>query len=148
MTAKHQKVSLKVPKSLNPDERLELADLVIEHIYERTTKDNTDKNGNSFPKYSKKYTNSLDFKNAGKTKGNIDLQLSGDMLAAMKLLTHKNGEITIGFERGTEENAKADGNIRGTYGQASPIPGKKRDFLGIEQSKLRELIEYVKVKSN
>lgn len=115
---------------------------MIEHIYDRTNR-GLDKKGNPFPGYSKDYIKSLDFKNAGKSKGRVDLQLSGDMLAAMKLINHKNGKLTIGFERGSEENAKAEGNILGTYGQQSPIKGKKRDFLGIEDKKLRELINYV-----
>ncbi len=87
---------------------------------------------------------SLDFKNSGKSK-HVDLQLSGDMLAALSLLSHKSGEITIGFENGTLENDKAEGNILGTYGQKSPIPGKKRDFLGIEPSKLRDFIDEVRI---
>lgn len=144
MSTKWQKISIKVPASFKPDERVEVADLVIEHIFQRTTEENVDKKGRPFPKYSSAYKGSLDFKNAGKSGGNIDLQLSGDMLAAMKLLSHKKGEIVIGFEKGTEENAKADGNIRGTYGNEAPLPGKKRDFLGIEAGKLRELIDYVK----
>jgi len=142
MAAKWQKITIKVPKELNPTERVEVADLVIEHIVDRTDK-GLDKNGNKFAKYSKGYINSLDFKNARKSPSKVDIQLSGDTIAALKLLNHKPGEITVGFERGSEENAKADGNIRGTYGQSSPIPGKQRDFLGIEKNKLKELVKYV-----
>lgn len=143
MAAKWTKITLNIPQDLRPAQRVELGDLVIEHIFDRTNR-GLDKNGNPFPGYSKEYIKSLDFKNAGKSKNRIDLQLSGDMLAAMKLLSHKNGSITIGFDRGTEENAKAEGNILGTYGSDTPIRGKKRDFLGLEDKKLRELIEYVR----
>lgn len=137
-----QKVTIKIPDDLKPIERLELADLIIEHMVERTDQ-GLDKNGRPFPKYSKGYMASLDFKNAGKSK-DVDLQLSGDMLAAIKLLKHGSGELVVGFDRGSAENGKAEGNIKGTYGRASPIPGKKRDFLGIESKKLRELIAAVK----
>lgn len=116
---------------------------MIEHIYERTTSENRDKDGRKFPKYSKSYIKSLDFANARKSPSKVDLQLSGDMLAAMKLLNHRPGEITIGFERGTQENAKAEGNILGSYG-GDPNPAKARDFLGIQEKKLRELVKFIK----
>lgn len=143
MTTEWQKIDISVPEDLNPAQRLELGDLIIEHIFDRTNR-GIDKKGKSFPGYSKEYINSLDFKNAGKSKNKVDLQLSGDMLAAMQILNQKNGNIRIGFERGTVENAKADGNIRGTYGTDVPSRKKARDFLGIESKKLRELIDYVR----
>lgn len=64
------------------------------------------------------------------------------MLAALKLLNHKPGNLMIGFENGTLENDKAEGNILGTYGGAPT--GKRRNFLGIQTRKLKELIDYVK----
>jgi len=65
------------------------------------------------------------------------------MLAALQLLDNGRGEIVIGYEAGTEENDRAEGNILGSYG-GSPNASKARDFLGIESKKLRELIDYVK----
>ncbi len=137
-----QRIKIPIPDDLKPADRLELADLVIEHIVDRTDR-GLDKDGKKFPKYSKNYIKSLDFKNANKSANSVNLQLSGDMLAAIKLLSHRPGEITVGFENGTEENGKAEGNILGTYGQSSST-GKARDFLGIESKKLRELILAVK----
>jgi hypothetical protein len=46
----------------------------------------------------------------------------------------------IGFENGTDENARADGNIRGTYGKPTPDSSKARDFLGISKEDLRRYI--------
>lgn len=135
-----QKIELDIPSDLTPSQRLELADLVIEHIVERT-QNGLDKNGAKFKGYSKSYMKSLDFKNAGKSKS-VDLQLSGDMLAALELLNDKNGKIVIGYKRGTTENDKAEGNILGSYG-GDPDPRKARDFLGIDKKKLKELIDYV-----
>lgn len=109
---------------------------------ERTNK-GVDKDGAKFPGYSKEYMKSLDFKIAGKSKS-VDLQLSGDMLAAIKALKTTRNWVEIGFEKGSEENARADGNIRGTYGKSSPIPGKARDFLGISEKELVKIIKYVK----
>ena len=109
-----------------------------------------DKNGKPFPKYSKKsnysesYKKSLDFKIAGKSASKINLQLSGDMLAAITVLKYAKDSVEIGFEKGSEENARADGNIRGTYGQDAPNPRISRDFLGISEKELSKILKYVK----
>lgn len=137
-------MEIKIPENykLKPQQREDLADLIIEHIFDRTNR-GLNKNGKAFPGYSKEYLESLDFKVSGKSKNKVNLQLSGDMLAAIKLLKSKKDAVVIGFDAGSEENAKAEGNILGTYGQDAPIRGKKRDFLGIEPKKLKELLEYV-----
>ena len=44
----------------------------------------------------------------------------------------KNGIIGIAGE----QEGKAEGNIRGTYGKRKPIPGKARPFLGLSRSEL------------
>jgi len=136
-----QKLHLDIPPDLRPRQREELADLVIEHIVERT-QSGKDKDGKQFKGYSKAYMKSLDFRNAGKSK-KVDLQLSGDMLAAIELLREKNGSLTIGFQKGSEENERAEGNITGSYGREANS-SKARDFLGIKSAKLRELIEFVR----
>lgn len=118
---------------------MELADLVIEHIVDRTQR-GLDKDGRKFPGYSPEYVKSLDFKIAGKSKGDVNLTLSGDMLAAIDILQDKPGLIRIGFEKGSDENARADGNIRGTYGSDTPSRKKARDFLGLPDKVLEKLI--------
>ena len=142
MATKWQRVKIKLPTPIaDQDKRAELADLIIERIVERTDQ-GKDKDGNPFAKYSKEYKESLDFKNAGKG-ATPNLQLSGDMLAALKVLDSTRNYITVGFEKGSEENGKADGNIRGTYGKPTPV-GPKRDFLGISDTDLVKLVKYVK----
>lgn len=138
MSAKWQRITLELPKDLDPATREAVAADVIEHIRQRTVK-GVDKNGSKFPKYSETYINSMAFKLAGKSKNRIDLTLSGDMLEALTVLSHKPGKVTIGFEKGTEENARADGNIRGAYG-GSPDPNKARDFLGIDEAALDAIV--------
>lgn len=135
MSAKWQKIDIEIPRHLGPQERQALAIEIIDHIRKRTDK-GVDKNGSKFPKYSKSYTESLDFKIAGKSKSKVDLQLSGDMLGALDLLNHQPGKIVIGFERGSDENARADGNIRGTYGKNKADSSKARDFLGLSKTEL------------
>lgn len=138
MSEKHQAVWLNTPKGLTDEEKEKLADAYIEYIYDRTVNDNNDKYGRAFPKYSKDYKRSLDFINAGKNPSDVNLTLSGDMLAELKLLKVKGNKVLIGYEKGSVENAKADGNIRGTYGTDTPKPNKARDFLGFEGKELDE----------
>ena len=143
MATKWQKIKIDLSGyGLSPDQKDEVADLIIERIVNRTDQ-GKDKDGRKFPGYSKSYKESLDFKVAGKTN-KVDLQLSGDMLAALSVLDKTSRSVTIGFERGSEENAKADGNIRGTYGKPTPNPDKARDFLGISDRELSKIINLVK----
>ncbi len=139
-------VDIQIPKDLTPGQRRELGDLIIEYIVARTEK-GVGKDGNPWSgkkgDYSDEYKDSIDFKVAHK-RGRVDLSLTGDMLAALEVIDSVEGKIRIGYRPGTEEEAKAEGNILGTYGQDKPIPGKARDFLGIEKSKLSEFVEYVK----
>lgn len=144
MATKWQKIKIDLSGyGLNSDQKDEVSDLIIERIVNRTDK-GRDKNNQRFEKYSKSYKDSLDFKVAGKKGKPVNLQLSGDMLAALDVLDKTSRSVTIGFENGSEENAKADGNIRGTYGKPSPDPKKARDFLGITDTELSKIIKFVK----
>lgn len=101
-----------------------------------------DKDGKPFKKYSKAYAESLDFQNAGKSKNKIDLTLSGDMLAALTLLDERDGKLKIGYEKGSDEEGRAEGNILGSYG-GEPDKSKARDFLGIKSRELQRIIDMV-----
>ena len=137
-------LSLSIPKGWTRNQRIELADLVIEHIYDRTNAGN-DVTGKPFKnKYSKGYENSLAGRVGGKKEGGTpNLQLSGDMLAAMTLVEQQRGKVVIGWDD-QDERAKAEGNILGSYGQPDANPKKARPFFGIKASKLRELIDAVR----
>lgn len=134
-----QKTIIKIPSTYKPSERLAIGAEIIDYIIDRT-KSGKDKNNKPFPGYSKEYVKSLEFKIAGKSKGNVNLTLSGEMLESMKVLNHRSGEIIIGFDKDDENNGKAEGNIKGTYGSTTPKPGKKRDFLGIDKDDLKDKI--------
>lgn len=141
MAAKQQKFILKVPDYYGPSERKAIGVDVVTKIRERTEERGVDKSGRTFAKYSDGYKKSLDFKIAGKSS-KVDLTLSGDMLGALKVLdTSSNGTIVIGFERGSEENARAEGNILGSYGK-TPGTGPRRDFLGLPGREIQEILKY------
>lgn len=133
-----QKISLPIPSKTTRDERVAIADDVIEFIRSRT-EDGLDKRGKKFKKYSKEYIKSLDFNIAGKSPGEVNLKLSGDMLAALKLLRQTENKIVIGYEQDSEENDRAEGNILGSYG-GDPDPKKARDFLGIDKEVFAEIV--------
>jgi len=131
-----------LPSGMSKTQRDAIADAIIEYIRSRSEAGIAN-NGNPFPKYSKEYIKSLDFKIAGKKKNKVNLTLSGDMLAAIQVLKDRRDRLTIGFKKGTEEADKAEGNQLGTYGQPSPISGKARPFLGFvgeERKKLQQII--------
>ena len=136
MSTRHQKFEIDL-SDYSKEEREAIAIEVIERIVKRT-KAGKDKDGEAFAKYSKAYKDSLNFKNAGKSSS-VDLTLSGDMLDSISILSNRGGKVVIGFEKDSEENGKADGNIRGTYGQEKRV-GPKRDFLGISENELDAIL--------
>lgn len=138
MGAKWQRVRIDIPKNFTPRQREVIADKIIEHIVART-ESGKDKDGKRFKAYSKSYKGSIDFKLKENQSGKPDLTLTGDMLAELQLLSSKAGSILIGYENGTDENAKADGNIR----SLSTGGKKSRDFLGIQDNKLDRFIREV-----
>lgn len=138
--ASWQRVRIDIPEDYKPSERIAIAEEVIDFIIERSKK-GKDVENNSFPKYSKSYKNSKDFKIAGKSS-NVDLTLSGDMLNSIQLISHKKGSVLIGFDRGdSTNNGKAEGNQIGSYGQKSGNPERARKFLGIQEKDLDKILK-------
>lgn len=131
MAAEHQYFDIEAPNDFTIGMRKALGKEVVEFI-RRRTESGKDKNDKRFIKYSKAYINSKAFKIAGKSPSKVNLTLSGDMLIALDVLSHKEGPISIGFKEGSEENARADGNV------------KKRDFMGIKDKDLNKLIDKVR----
>lgn len=139
----HQKVIIDVPKSLGPNEREQFAEMALDVIIERAQSGKgvrPDKKGNfrqfSFPGYTKEYASK-------KGQSNVDLELSGDMLEEMQLLSHRSGKVTLGFIAGSEDNDKVEGNQIGSYGRVAN-PKKARPFLGLTGSELRDLLREFK----
>lgn len=135
MAESQQTFTFRVPLSLDQQAREIIGNRVVEFIRDRTDR-GLDKNNKPFKSYSTGYVNSLDFKIAGKSAGDVDLQLSGDMLTDLEVLrTGTTGFITIGYQEGTEENDKAAwqrNNTRPSF--------PKRDFLGITQKDLDKIV--------
>jgi hypothetical protein len=121
------------------EEKIAIANEILIYIRERSLK-GKDKDESDFPTYSKEYMNSLDFKNV-KTGKKPNLTLSGDMLAAMDIIAVEGSKVTIGYNEGDPEADRAEGNIRGTYGQSRGSKDKARNFLGIRPDILKALVD-------
>jgi hypothetical protein len=107
-----------------------LGNKIIKRIEERTLS-GIDKDDNEFQDYSESYVNSLPFDVYGKGE-NVNLRLSGKMLAAMIFKGVGTSDLVVYFKDG-ESAAKAHGHING--GNNLPV----RDFLGLPTDELRAL---------
>ncbi len=133
-----QRIRIEIPENIEPAMREAIGNEMVRLMAEKA------RNGvgvryegdrarpKNFPAYSKKYAD-------WKGQDNVDLTLSGDMLDALKVLSHKKGSVLIGFDSGSKENDKAEGNITGSYGK-SPNPRKARDFLGLLKSEINQIV--------
>lgn len=143
MATKHQFTDIKISPAYTDEERRAIARDLVKYIKDRT-EDGKGPGGKPWSgeagKYSDEYKKSLEFKIAGKGS-TVDLSLSGDMLDSLDLLSSQRGQVRIGFQNGSDENARADGNIRGTYGQDKPIPGKARPFLNLTKEEIASVLE-------
>jgi len=103
----------------------------IDFIVDRTQKGNN-VYGKKWPGKAGEYIDAY-AKIKGTGKRPVDLTDTTKMLDSIKYFKSKSNknELVIGFREGTRERSKAEGNIRGTYGQPRPIPGKARPFLDI-----------------
>jgi hypothetical protein len=131
------KLSIKIPftQPIKPKERVKIADALLTHIVGRTMA-GLDKKNKPFEKYSDKYA-----EEKGVGVSDVDLLLSGEMLSELQVLKVDANGVEIGYKGSKDLIGKVDGNIRGTYGQSEPIPGKARDFLGILPDDVEVIID-------
>jgi hypothetical protein len=146
-----QKFTASISTKYSEEERvaigIEIIDIIISRAEAGKGKDGKDFSGEA-GKYSKSYLKSFNFKLAGKGK-KVNLKLSGEMINSLTVLDTADGEITIGIPKDDKlNNDKAEGNILGTYGQAKPIAGKARDFMGIDAKALKEITDKYPTKKN
>jgi hypothetical protein len=93
--------------------------------------------------YSKEYKESDSFKIFGKTS-TVNMQLTGDMLAAVKELESSSGKIKIGIDDSLEA-AKAYGHITGMKGHPT-LAGKvpERNWFGWTDKELKQIAKEIK----
>lgn len=103
---------------------------IIEKIVERS-KSGRGVSGPLRSPYSKEYAESLDFKAAGKSRNNVNMTLTGDMLGLMDIKRQSGNEITIGW-KDSSQNPKAYNHQTG-----DTVP--RRPFFGVKRSELNEI---------
>lgn len=114
----------------------EFGNRVIDEIVRRTREDNIDKNGKGFAKYSKSYKESEIFKIYGKDASDINLTLSGEMLANMAVTKTDTQGPQIAFLSQTQ-NDKAHGHIHGIKTKKGKVV---RDFFGLPEKEQADIL--------
>ncbi len=136
-------LKVKVPRSKVREAREALAEYLLEQVLIKIGQGKSPVTGRSFPKLNKDYA---DREHMGRTES--VLELSGDMLSALEAKV-SGTKVVLEVPRGSDEADRAEGNNLGTYGQASPIAGKARKFIPLEdeffssdiERKLKEFLE-------
>ena len=149
MPIQHRKMRIQISDRYTSSDRISIARDIIRLIKDRTNNGigvsgNVDNKGvhsenKKFPGYTSDYKKSNKFLRAGKTSTNVNLQLTKRMIGNLKILDHGTGFIDIGYKKGSKDNAKAEGNIIGSYG-GSPSKSKERNFLGITEKELKTVL--------
>ena len=81
--------------------------------------------------YSKEYAKSLPFKAFGKSRSDVNMTLTGDMLGLMDIKSQTGNTLTIGWDE-KEENNKAFNHVTG-----DTVP--RRPFFGVSKSELQDI---------
>lgn len=82
--------------------------------------------------YSDAYSDSLNFKAAGKSKTDVNMKLSGDMMASIDILDVNGSKITIGIDD-PDQAPKAFNHQTG-----DTVP--RRPFFGVTKAELKEYV--------
>lgn len=141
-------LTVKVPEHFDAEMRGDVAEKVMAFIINRSKK-GYNVHGRDWSGKAGEYTEAYAKRKGVSEDGPVDLSLSHDMLDGMRYFPSLSprGEVTVGYQKGTKLERKAEGNILGTYGQDSPIPGKARPFLDILQKDLDKIIRKVEKNS-
>jgi len=130
-----QTVTFQIPANLSSRQRQKLSRRLIAFIQTRT-KQGLDINNSSFKSYSTEYADSLEFKIAGKSKSRPNLQLTGEMLRELDEINSGEGFITLGYDKGSEQNDKAAWT-------AASDNGVSREFLGVNSKDLSNMVSTI-----
>lgn len=123
-----------LPDGIDRQTRLEIAEAAIDHIIDRT-KNKKNIWNRRFIRYTKEYA-----KRKGVARGSVDLTFDDKMLNAMKLIQERKNRLKIGYRKSSKENAKAEGNMLGTYGNPSPVTSPRK-FLGMTKKEIVALVK-------
>ncbi|WP_417447204.1 hypothetical protein [Kangiella sp.] len=106
----------------------EIIDRMIDRIREGDSV-----HGRNMKAYDPDYVDSDEFKAYGKSKSNVNMRLTGDMLNLMDIKGIEGDTVIVGWND-QESNDKAHGHMTGFQGK-----GTKREFFGATQKLLEEI---------
>jgi hypothetical protein len=90
--------------------------------------------------YSKSYSESLTFKAAGKSRNDVNMTLSGDMLRSIDILEEDGASVVIGIDDDVDA-PKAYGHQTGFEGHPTIPSGKyKRPFFGVTADEVKKQV--------
>lgn len=138
--------TVNVPIYFNSEQRLEVGRNVIKRVVERTREEYKNKNNRKFPGYSQTYISSKAFLQGGKSKNEVNLTLTGEMIDDLDIVEHGVGYVDIGYKTSYTGAGKVEGNVIGSYGR-EPNTKHARDFLGIKKDEAEEFILKVETKT-
>lgn len=105
---------------------------MVDHIRARTLDNRSYEGGKLKSPYSKQYQKSLKFKAAGKSARDINMTLTGDMLASLDVEMGKESAVRVIID--SEQVPKAYNHITG-----DTVP--KRNFFGLKDKELTAILE-------
>jgi hypothetical protein len=131
---------LQVDPALDYASRVAIGEDMINAIINRA-KAGKSLDGGSFPKYSKDYIESDDFKRAGKSADKVNLTLSSEMLESMKIYADQEGLVKVGYTSNDHPDliGRVEGNQIGSYG-GKPDGDKARPFVGLTQGEKETIL--------
>jgi len=139
ISKKNIQFTVKLPAGYSTEEKVAISQEIIDYVRKRTQSGKA-ADGSSFPKYTKAYEGSLDFRNVKSKGAPVNLTLSGDMLAALGLVDVSKNKLTLGYDPSDPEAPRVEGNVIGSYG-GSPKKSRARDFLGLNEKELARILQ-------
>ena len=109
--------------------RQSVGQAIIDKIRDRT--ENNQFMNNAKQTYSEDYVESTAFKAYGKSKSDVNLTQTGDMLGLLDIVEETENKIVLGWTDSLQSN-KAHGHITGNV-------GAKRNFLGVPAAELKSI---------
>jgi len=130
---KAQTFTIEVDENYTASDREAIGEDIVDQIVDDTASGINSKTGKNFRKLSEDYA-AYKRKVVGSSKANI--KFSGETLGSMRFIKSKSGKgkVTVGYNAGTEANAKAKGHITGE------ATGKVRNFLQTSKKKINDIV--------
>lgn len=94
-------------------------------------------------KYSQDYVDSQSFEAAGKSQGDVNLRLSGDMLESIDVVDENGSKFKIAIDN-ADQLPKAYGHMTGFEGHPTIKNGPKRQFFGVTDDEMRSILKKYK----